>query len=449
VTDHQTSTTGTAQQQTADTPEGIVPTSSVQTSVKIEGQEGNSQVVLDQAIGGQVTEGQGHGGGPIETDSQQGEVGVVENGGDLGTPSVTVEDEPGLTLLRNVDAKGQVVYTAVCNVGPGSEGEKSLGNMDAKALLEKLLSKGNYQQLASRVNLLSSPQCSASPQTVQGTNASQVRSGLVTKCVAGQPQIQIVTGQQQTQIATCQTQTQSATGQTQTRITSGQVQTQMTTGPTQTRITAGQTQTQSGIGQSQIPITTGQVLTRSTPGQALTQSATGQQQTQIPSGQAQTQSTSGRLVAIPPNSLPPHIINTYFNQGKISKEDLVKLIKSHQTAGGLKTQLSNSQQLPAQKLVPVQQATSPVAKSQQVLNPIVLSAGTGQKIGAVSVVRQSAAGSPLAQLIQSKAGQGVVVSVTSTSAVGSPQSSTGSSQVKLLSVASSVKQTATAASNER
>lgn len=346
---------------------------------------------FDEVIGGQVTEGQGIDRGSIGTENQQqqwshqqseeGEVQIVENGGETVTTSTTVEDQPGLKFQGDITEKGQVVYRVVSNIGSG--------NQDAKALLEKLLSKGNYQQLANRVNSTTTAQSSASPQTIQGTILSQVHSGLPVNCAAGQPQTQV----------------------------------------------------------------------------------------------------TGQLGAGSSLSLTPQNIRSILSDGKISKEDLLKLIKSNRAAGGFKARLSSPQQLqtqningaagglkarlsspiqlqtqninqaagglkarlssPQQNIVPVHQATSPVTRNQQVLNPILFT-GTGQKIGAVSLAKQAVAGSSIAELFQSKSNQGVVVSLTSANTVGSPQSSTDGSLLKVVHVATPtpVKQATTATNNE-
>lgn len=111
----------------------------------------------------------------------------------------------------------------------------------------------------------------------------------------------------------------------------------------------------------------------------------------------------------------PQNLNRILSQARISKEDLVKLIRSSRAGTSLQAQAQNSnpQQPQGQKIGQVLQGAGTGAKTQQVINTIQLSAAT-QKVGTVLLPKQSGAATSLAGLIQSRANQSAAVGTVTT-----------------------------------
>ncbi|XP_062605609.1 sentrin-specific protease 6-like [Saccostrea cucullata] len=354
----------TIQQNIIESPETVVINSSLEESVEIVSQEGgcgldsSSQEFGSHVTGIQTSEkviiGDGFPGAKVQQEPQpleDGEVLIVENGSDAVQNNAAVQGQPKFQLQPSRNAKGQIelTLTGTCN------------KPEEKALLEKLLSKVSYQQLANQVNL-SSAQLGTVRQPVQVNLATSV-----------QP-----------------------------------IATQQTTQTPQT---------------PQVPL----VRTTIQPSTPV----------------AQINSQFGTSISQIRSPLNINAILNCANQGKISKEDLLKLIKTCRTATGLNTQQQSPQQVQGQKVIQVQQVP---AAGNQVINPVLLATPV-QKIGTVSLAKPTT----LANLIQSKSNQGVGLGgVTTASNVGSPQSSTDNSPLKVVHVAAStpVKQ-ATAVNNNQ
>ncbi|XP_061195796.1 sentrin-specific protease 6-like isoform X2 [Saccostrea echinata] len=358
-------TSDSVQQTIVEPIETVVINSSLEESVEIDSQEGglglNSSAqesgsqVVDSQTNEKGTESDKFEGAKFQQKPQsqeEGEVQIVENGSEAVQNNAAVQEQQKLKLQPSFNAKGQIelTLTGTCN------------KPEEKALLEKLLSKVNYQQLANQVNL-SSAHPGAARQTVQ-----------VNLATSAQP---------------------SATQQT----------VQATRSP-------------------QVPL----VRTTIGPSTPLAQF-----NSQLGTSSSQTRSP-----------LNINAILNCANQGKISKEDLLKLIKSCRTATGLNTQPQSPQQLQGQKIIQVQSV--PTAAGNQVINPVLLAAPV-QKIGTVSLAKQTT----LANLIQSKSNQGVGSGgVTTSSNVGSPQLSTDNTPPKVVHIAAStpVKQATTVNNNQ-
>lgn len=115
------------------------------------------------------------------------------------------------------------------------------------------------------------------------------------------------------------------------------------------------------------------------------------------------------------NAADPRNLNQILSQTRISKEDLLKFIRISRAGSSLQTQGQNlnPQQPQGQKIGQVLQGAGTGAKTQQVINPIQLSAAT-QKVGTVLFPKQSGAATSLAGLIQSRANQSAAVGTVTT-----------------------------------
>ena len=305
--------------------------------------------------------------------SDEGEVQVVENGFEAVSPSVSsVQPVPGrkqqsLKLQTSVTETGQVLVSITGNFKKEEE----------KALLQQLLSKGNYQQLVSKANLQ-------------------------TECPVNVNKQSAPTPPQPSQVSSTN------------NISTSQTQAQL---PSQIRVS---------------------------------------------STTASTASASNSL-------------NNFLSQVRISKEDLLKLIKSK--SAGVITRPPNPQQLQGQKIVQIQQTPTPgavqvlqartpggiqvqqaptpggiqvrqvptpVTKTQQAIVPVILP-GTAQKIPP----NQNVTASSLVDLIQRRSNQCSVGSGTTASLVLSSQQ-TLDNLVKVVQVAPStpVKQATTVPSHQ-
>lgn len=113
------------------------------------------------------------------------------------------------------------------------------------------------------------------------------------------------------------------------------------------------------------------------------------------------------------NAADPQNLNQILSQARISKEDLLKIIRSRIAGTSLQSQGQNlnPQQPQGQKIGQVLQGAG--AKTQQVINPIQLSAAT-QKVGTVLFPKQSGAATSLTGLIQSRANQSAAVGTVTT-----------------------------------
>lgn len=285
-------------------------------------------------------------------ESNEGEVQIVENGCDPSVATETVNQvqglqQPPIKLQTSLNEKGQVLLTITGNFDKPEE----------KALLQKLLAKVNYQQLANRANLQTIVTSTANQQTVQTAQSSQAPT------VINSP-------------------------------------------------------------------STAQVL-------------------------AQFASQLGATSASTTNAADPQNLNHILSQARISKEDLVKLIRSSRAGTSVQAQAQNSnpQQPQGQKIGQVLQGAGTGAKTQQVINPIQLSAGT-QKVGTVLLPKLSGTASSLAGLIQSRANQSAAV-VTVTTAnhrvnLQQQQQPLDNSGVKVIHVGTTtpVKQGATVTNNQ-
>lgn len=116
-----------------------------------------------------------------------------------------------------------------------------------------------------------------------------------------------------------------------------------------------------------------------------------------------------------PNAADPQNLNQILSQARISKEDLLKIIRSRIAGTSLQSQGQNlnPQQPQGQKIGQVLQGAGAGAKTQQVINPIQLSAAT-QKVGTVLFPKQSGAATSLTGLIQSRANQSAAVGTVTT-----------------------------------
>lgn len=115
------------------------------------------------------------------------------------------------------------------------------------------------------------------------------------------------------------------------------------------------------------------------------------------------------------NAADPQNLNQILSQARISKEDLLKIIRSRIAGTSLQSQGQNlnPQQPQGQKIGQVLQGAGTGPKTQQVINPIQLSAAT-QKVGTVLFPKQSGAATSLAGLIQSRANQSAAVGTVTT-----------------------------------
>lgn len=253
-------------------------------------------------------------------ESNEGEVQIVENGCDPSVATDTVKQVQG---SQQPPIKLQTSLLTIT------------GNFDKpveKALLQKLLAKVNYQQLANRANLTTIVPSTANQQTVQTAQSPQAPT------VINSPSTEQVLAQAPT------------------------------------------------------------IVNSPSSAQVLAQLA------------SQLGATSASTKAADPQNL-----NHILSQARISKEDLVKLIRSSRAGTSLQAQAQNSnpQQPQGQKIGQVLQGAGTGAKTQQVINTIQLSAAT-QKVGTVLLPKQSGAATSLAGLIQSRANQSAAVGTVTT-----------------------------------